>query len=392
MLFRRFVGDPVQFGLAGLNLFDVPLGFALAALGVYLITVVQSGYSLGLEIENRWLHAQNKQLRADLATAETNLRGAQSEAKELKDRTLLLQIQLAGEVRKRKEAEQLANLAWSAEKDGALSSAQKEQLNALNTEVERLNSGLTALGIRASYWPRFSENNAVATYEIYRRDDEDEALTPRGAGLILFATEQYDYGLSEKLKSGLAKLICDAATSAVKKNIAPISTGVQHPEFGKYEGNEDIVQVLTDFVFLMMKIKLLSANSLVVVRGYADAPQASWTHPLDQARTKMSLYEVDGGSADYTGDALDFRPKTSMVKVGRPETNYSQYGNEDLPNLRAGATAELISTLLDACPVPAGLGAAGEISVEPLQGLVYPDKDKDDQKARVHLLIYLKNS
>ena len=65
------------------------------------------------------------------------------------------------------------------------------------------------------------------------------------------------------------------------------------------------------------------------------------------------MHEAATPNTKFADYALDFKRDLSHVILGRPQTNFAQYGNQDLPNLRGEATARLVTVLLQAAHRPA---------------------------------------
>ena len=396
MLWKRIRGEPVDMEWLG---FKVRAGaeFALVALGVAGLVFLERSYSENLESNNARLTEQNDRFQKDLDAAvaaksdlASQLGNAQEKLNEEIKRTAALESDVHDEHEKALQAQALASDVMLLENRLSLSPAQQAELDKLNNDFEKLNNEPTSLRIRAAYWPRLSGRKAVATYEIYNKDFEDDATSPRGAGLIQFASEQYGHDFTARLKSDLAKFICEAATSAIINNISPRDAILRNPDLRDIGNNSEQVQVLTDLTYLMMKIKFLVADSRILVRGYADGQAGPWSHPLDPNWTKLTLHEIDPSPDQVSVDGLNFKAELSTVMIGRPEQNYTVYANEDLPNLRASATTQMISPLVETCPPPAGLGSPGQISVEALEGKVFPDHNKNDRRAHLDLLVFLK--
>jgi hypothetical protein len=54
-------------------------------------------------------------------------------------------------------------------------------------------------------------------------------------------------------------------------------------------------------------------------------------------------------------NALTFQQKPTPKPLGREDKGAVTYGNDDLPNLRAAATADLLALITDTAPRPARL-------------------------------------
>jgi hypothetical protein len=408
---KRWEGHPVRIEWRGIKL-DSPFGFAFAALGVVGIYLILGAYNQRLQNDLDSATVDKSNLQSKLDESQSKLNDAQGKLSDEARRADELQNKLIDEQENRQRAEKsaseakhLATVAWRLNNKISLSLDQQKELDNLNGKIDELNNAPTFLRIKAAYWPRISGLNAVATYEIYDKDFEGEADDFRGAALLQFASEQYGRIISDNVKSSLAGFICEAVTIAINDNISPRDAVSRVPELRDL-ANAEYINVLADYTYLMTKVKLLAAESLIVVEGYADSQRATWQHPLDKTRTKITLHEHDTSASDDNVDDLIFKSGLSTIPVGRPnmknpqtdmnnpqpDINDPQYGNEDLPNLRGGTTAILISTLVETCPPSTSLGVAGKMTVQILAGKVFPDRNKNDRKARVHLLIFLKHS
>jgi hypothetical protein len=303
--------------------------------------------------------------------------------------------QLADETGQRREAHRQARAAWLTADLLGLSDRQREEFNNIQKGVLALNEGLSALRISEAHWPRLEGKKAVATFEIYQKAFEADQMRPRGAGLFVFESEKYsvkgDYQgrIAEELRTKIASLICEAARRAIVENV-PLPNAVRNmPPIREYDVDPEFLNQLTELQYLQMRIKLLAGSAIVLVRGYADGEQGPWERKLDPpSRAIVRLHENTKPTPDEY--ALNFRPELTSVQIGRPETKNTTYINKDLPNLRGAEAASIINALVGSCPAPTAGLSAGTVTAEVLEGQVYPDHSEIDRKARVHLLVFLK--
>ncbi len=141
--------------------------------------------------------ADSKRLASQLAEMTTAHDGAVARATTLdqdlsaeRERSSALIAELSAESAKRSEAEERAKRAWLVTEEFTLSEAQREELDRVRAGIARLNSELTLIQIQPTPWPIISGLDAVATFEIYRKDFASDASSPRGAGLFLFDSER----------------------------------------------------------------------------------------------------------------------------------------------------------------------------------------------------------
>jgi hypothetical protein len=138
-----------------------------------------------------------------------------------------------------------------------------------------------------------------------------------------------------------------------------------------------------------MRLKMLAAESLILVRGYADGEQNHFELTLDPKLKEVDVHENADPNKTPVDFALEFKPGLTHVFIGRPSTQYAKYGNVDLPNLRAEVTRDIVFKLVNTCRPPTNL-PVGKIGVEMLDGQVYEGKSAPDRKSRVHLLVFLR--
>jgi hypothetical protein len=337
------------------------------------------------------------QTRAELMRTQRRLTDEAARANDLSDRNATLTKWLAKEETERREAQRQALAAWQTVDRVQLSEKQRIEFDGIQRGVLELNDALTRVKIAPAYWPRIEGKNAVATYEIFQKAFEADQARPRGAGLFDFDVQRYtirgDYQgrLAEELRNQISALICEAARRAIVESVSlPVAINNMPPIRG-YEVDKELIATLTELQYLRMRLQIMAANALVLVRGYADGEQGPWRQTLDSSRaTTVSLHENAKPNAKEIEYSLTFRPDLTQVAIGQSGPRGTTYGNDDLPNLRGQETSEIISALVGTCPQTIPNTAAGMIPVEVLQGRVYPQHSEIDRKARVHLLVFLK--
>ena len=150
---------------------------------------------------------------------------------------------------------------------------------------------------------------------------------------------------------------------------------------------------------------MLAGDTLVLVRGYADGEQGPWRQKLRSDTRSIEVHaniDPDPARSEYL---MTFQSTQSRVELGHMETASSAlcgnwtasnaqtcatYGNTDLPNLRADHIANLLSILIQGCPLPGTDVSTGPTKVEVLDGTVYPQHSPKDRKTRVYVVAYLK--
>lgn len=379
-----------------------PVGIGVFLAGLAALVAIVWVYSKGVESENAMLTGQRDkaETRADEAekakgAQAIELDKARDEIQDQKKNSDQLARRLAEEIAARRDAEGFAKATWQNNNENALSPDQRAQLDRYNKGIDAFNADLTVLRIRPSPWPVIVGRKAIATYEVYRKDFDQDAVRPRGAGLFNFASEQFTLegesakGLTEELSSRLAQLICDASMAAIVNGVSPREAFARIPLLAQYESDGQRVTEVAELKYVMMRLQLLAADSLVLVRGYADGEDGPWEHPLNPAFKDVDLRENAFPERKPEEYALEFKPEPlSHIVLGRP-TTYTTYGNVDLPNLRGEATQRIISALIQSCPPPANR-QVGKIDVQVLEGRVYEAKSRVDRKSRVFLVIFLK--
>ena len=397
-----FQGENTDWDLAGYRVAKVPVGVGVFVAGLAAFVGLAWIYSKGVEAENDRLTAEIKKTNSELdqtkkdrdakdaalATSAQALMAAQQSIAELNAR-------FAGAEAERREAQAFASETLIATDRESFSPAQRAELDRYRQGVDALNKDLNVLRVRVAAWPRLDGRKTLATLEIYRRDFDVDSTLPRGAGLFEFKTESFALeneappGLTELLAANIGKLICDAALTAISTNVSPQQAFSRIPGLSKYEGDASRVLEAADLKYALMRLQLLAADSLVLVRGYADGEDGPWTKPLDPSLRHVQAHESIAPNTRLIDYAMTFKPDLSQVDLGRPELNFSVYGNADLPDLRGEATARIVSTLVESCSLPPNLNP-GNIGVEMLDGRVYDGKSTRDRKARVYLLVTLK--
>ena len=438
LLLRTITGAPVRLGGEG------PVGFVLVVAGAASVYFLSSYYAPRIEADNGRLNLENTQLKKDLEDTtrqrddfETALRGEKDRTdsvavdlrvlraeKELVERDLsttrdglsrtrneLVEAQaqlstesaradttdkqLADETGQRLEAQQQARVAWLTADLLGLNDRQRAEFNNIQKGVLALNESLSALRISETHWPRLEGKKAVATFEIYQKAFEANLMDPRGAGLFVFESEKYSLKgdsrgrIAEALRTKIASLICEAARRAIVEDVALPDIVKGMPPIKEYNVDPEILSQLVELQYLQMRIKLLAGNATVLVRGYADGEQGFAERRLDpSSRAIVKLHENTKRTPDEY--ALNFRPEITSVQIGRPNTKNPTYVSKDLPNLRGAEVASIINALVGSCSAPTAGPPAGTVTAEVLEGQVFPGHGVIDRKARVHLLVFLK--
>ncbi len=438
LLLRSITGAPARLGVEG------PVGFVLVVAGAASVYFLSSFYAPRVEAENGRLNSENTQLKKDLEDTkhqrdgfDAALRGEKGRTdglaadlrvlkaeKEQVERDLsmtrdglsrtrneLAQTQaqlstessransvtkqLADETGQRREAQRQARVAWLTADLLGLNDRQRAEFNNIQKGVLALNESLSALRISEAHWPRLEGKKAVATFEIYQKAFEADLMRPRGAGLFVFESEKYSLKgdhrgrIAEEMRTKIASLICEAARRAIAENV-PLPDAVRNmPPIKEYDLDPELLSQLAELQYLQMRIKLLAGNATVLVRGYADGERGSGERKLDPpSRAIVKLHENTKRTPDeYT---LNFRPELTSIQIGRPKAKSPTYTNSDLPNLRGAEAASIINALVGSCSAPTAGPPAGTVTAEVLEGQVSPDHSEIDRKARVHLLVFLK--
>ena len=441
LLFRSITGAPARLGVEG------PVAVVLVVVGAASVYFLSSFYAPKIEAENQRLSDESTQLKKEVADTrqqrdgfEASLRDEKGRAgglavdfralkaeKEQVDRNLsaaeaglsrtrseLAQTQaqfsaesaranatvkqLADETGQRREAQRQARTAWLAANLSGLSDRQRAEFTSIQKGVLALNDSLSALKISEAPWPRLEGKKAVATFEIHQKAFEPDLVRPRGAGLFVFNSEKYTLKgdsrgrIAEELRTRIAGPICDAGRRAVLENV-PLPNSVKSmPPIKEYNVDPEVLSQLVELQYLQMRIRQLAANATVsptvLVRGYADGDQGAGERRLDpSSRAIIKLHENTNRTPDEY--ALTFRPDLTSVQIGRPNVRNPTYASKDLPNLRGAEAASIINALIGSCSPTPGPPASA-LTAEVLEGQVSSDPGEVDRKARVHLLVFLK--
>jgi hypothetical protein len=405
LVYREIKGT-AKIALPGGTKIDAPVGIVVFLCGLGALAWI---FSKGLEADTTQLKAELERYKAELASTKTELSTTKSEkaaeetrretaetnADNEKRRADQLDTRLTSETTERQQAEEFARNTWLVNDRLALSPAQRAELDRYKDGVLAINKDLTFLKVQQTSWPTLSGRKAVAIFEVYRKDFEGDASRPRGAGLFEFKLKLYRIegdswrGMTEELARGIAKTICETATRAIVDGVSPRDAFARIPSLAGYDGNAQRIQEVAELQYVRMRLQMLAVDSLVLVRGYADGEQGPWQESLDPKFKNIEVHDranPNAAPADYAKE-FEFKPQLTNGVLGRPP-NHAQYGNADLPNLRAEETANIVSSLVKSCSPPTNVPS--KIGVEILDGRVYQGKSAPDRKSRVHLLVFLK--
>jgi len=254
------------------------------------------------------------------------------------------------------------------------------------------------LRICVAHFPRIENRKAVATFEIYRKAFEPDQNRPRGAGLFNFNSREYEIrmisgnqeGIPDKLKSEFIDVICGAARRAAINQISLSGAIDSIAPLKGYDINRPVVAQLTEFTYIQMRLRMMAAEVLVLVRGYADGELSPWQEPLKKPFSNILVHENIDPNSPEGENGLVFWEQQTPISIGQVEENRTTTcDNMDLPNLRAAEAAAILKTLVD-CSGQTPNTDVGSIAVEILEGRVYPEHNEVDRTARVHLLVSLK--
>lgn len=364
-----------------------------------LANEIRAGTTEKKEAEAKLASAQDAlaQAKANLTQTEQNLATTKEQVNDLSATNDELSKQLGDQTSQRKEAQQEALHAWQVADRISLTPAQQAEFNEIDKGVLDLNKGLTYLRIATAYWPRIAGKKAVATYEIYQKAFEADQKRPRGAGLFDFNSEEYkikgDYNgrLAQVLQTQASALICEAARRAIVEGVLPSDAIRNMPPIRDYDMNSQLLATLGEFQYLRMRLQIMAGRAVILTRGYADGERTGWSQKLDPSFATVQLHENATPDAQPIEYALTFRPELTQVAIGKASTNGPIYGNTDLPNLRGEMAARIISLLVDDCPLNVPNFSPDTIPVQILEGQVYAQHSEIDRKARLHLLVFLKD-
>jgi hypothetical protein len=280
-----------------------------------------------------------------------------------------------------------------------LSKQQQAEFDTLENGIGEVNQHLTWLRIGIAYWPRIEGRNAVATFEIHRQAFENDQTSARGAGLFDFPSTEYKIrlisgnqeGIPVKLENEIIGSICEAAKSAALNEIRLDEAISKILTLTGYDLNRQVIAQLTEFTYVAMRLQLMAAEALVLVRGYADGQMAPWSNPVNNSLTSIRVHENMTPDAPEDNGGLNFRKELTSVAIGQEANGHTSYTNVDLPNLRAQEVWKKLTDVVH-CPQPTPNTSVGTLAVETLQGRVYPEHKKEDRRVRVHLLVFLKSS
>jgi regulator of replication initiation timing len=384
---------------------DAPAGSGLIAVALFVIAY---SYSMNtrLSAEKKGIEDNLAKTQTDLASTkndlkliEESLEQQKAETKHLESENAELEKKLANEQTERRDAEKQMIAAWKTVDQVQLTHTQKEEFDRLKDGVLKLNEKLTMLRISVAHFPRIENRKAMATFEIYRKAFEPDQNRPRGAGLFNFNSREYEIrmisgnqeGIPDKLKSEFIDVICEAARRAAINQISLSGAIDSIAPLKGYDINRPVVAQLTEFTYIQMRLRMMAAEVLVLVRGYADGELSPWQEPLKKPFSNILVHENIDPNSPEGENGLVFREQQTPISIGQVEENRTRTcDNKDLPNLRGAEAAAILKTLVD-CSGQTPNTDVGSIAVEILEGRVYPEHNEVDRTARVHLLVSLKS-
>jgi hypothetical protein len=402
IVLARVSSERAVFKIHGVEL-DTPIGSALIAVALFVIAYSYSMYTR-LTAEEKDTEDKLTKTQTDLASTKNDLNLTQEsleqqkvQTKHLENENTDLNKKLANEQAERRDAEKQMMAALKTVDQVQLTRTQKEEFDRLQDGVLKLNEKLTMLRICTAHFPRIEGRKAVATFEIYRKAFEPDQNRPRGAGLFNFNSREYEIrmitgnqGIPDKLKSEFIDVICEAARRAAIDQISLSGAIDSIAQLKGYDMNRPVLAQLTEFTYIQMRLRMMAAEALVLVRGYADGELSPWREPLKRPFGNIMVHENMDPDSPEGENGLVFREQQTPISIGRVEKNHAiTYDNKDLPNLRAAETVSILKTLVD-CSGPTPNTSIDSIAVEILEGRAYPEPNEVDRKARVHLLVFLK--
>jgi hypothetical protein len=284
---------------------DAPAGSGLIAVALFVIAYSYS-MTTRLSAEKKGIEDNLAKTQTDLASTkndlkliEESLEQQKAETKHLESKNAELEKKLANEQTERRDAEKQMMAAWKTVDQVQLTHTQKEEFDRLKDGVLKLNEKLTMLRISVAHFPRIENRKAVATFEIYRKAFEPDQNRPRGAGLFNFNSREYEIrmisgnqeGIPDKLKSEFIDVICEAARRAAINQISLSGAIDSIAPLKGYDINRPVVAQLTEFTYIQMRLRMMAAEVLVLVRGYADGELSPWQEPLKKPFSNILVHE-----------------------------------------------------------------------------------------------------
>jgi|HubBroStandDraft_6_1064221.scaffolds.fasta_scaffold44121_1 hypothetical protein len=389
-----------------------PVPFVLVVVAAVGLWGLWNTYSPTLEKENERLEKAKKEIEQDLAAARAELK---KDGAELENTKELLQQEKAERSQLGIESENLKNqlanaqeevnkqrertrAAWDTIQEHWMTDDEKKALNDLKQNVEAVNKDLpnefrvvaTPLG------PRIDGRKSFVTFEVRRTAFERDSPPARGAGLFRFASTQYTirigYGkeeISEAQRIQIIQKICEQAASAAV-NKAPLGEiiralpGTLKATAANLDFDLEFLSDLAAFRYVVMRLQLMRVNPIVLVRGSADGEKAAWHQRLDRPY-EIKLHNETTPKRDSADDGLTFEQGESSITIGEDGT----YANKDLPDLRANWIWNNLKDVLD-CQQATPDISVSSVRFWILEGREYSHLDQNDRKARVYLLMFLK--
>ena len=350
-----------------------------------------------LQNEVEGLRAQAEKLRRQIGSLEADNRNGLSEIESLNSEINRktneisdLEQQISVVLDERNSALLLADTL-------RLSPAEKRRLDDIVESFEKIGNGLTYLSVQRVPFPRFEQDVPVAVFEVYSKDFEEDRYDIRGAGLLSFNSESFDiegdyaHELLATLSGDLGQAVCDTATRIIAGEVG-LSEAIQRiPEIAKYDADSDLIRKIAELQFLTLRVKTLSVETLMLVRAYADGEDGPWKHSLQGGQVQMDVFRNAIPEQRFEDAALIFERNPNRIIVGDVTAAGAVYGNEDLPNLRALTTQEIVEVLVDGCSVSEG-ATVGDVSSGILDGYVYPAKNEIDRKSRLFVMVRLRDN
>jgi len=323
---------------------DAPAGSGLIAVALFVIAY---SYSMNtrLSAEKKGIEDNLAKTQTDLASTkndlkliEESLEQQKAETKHLESENAELEKKLANEQTERRDAEKQMMAAWKTVDQVQLTHTQKEEFDRLKDGVLKLNEKLTMLRISVAHFPRIENRKAMATFEIYRKAFEPDQNRPRGAGLFNFNSREYEIrmisgnqeGIPDKLKSEFIDVICGAARRAAINQISLSGAIDSIAPLKGYDINRPVVAELTEFTYIQMRLRMMAAEVLVLVRGYADGELSPWQEPLKKPFSNILVHENIDPNSPEGENGLVFREQTDAdlhrSGGGKPRDDVRQQG------------------------------------------------------------------
>ncbi|NEJ94348.1 tetraspanin family protein [Rhizobium ruizarguesonis] len=230
-----------------------------------------------------------------------------------------------------------------------MTDAEVAEFERLQADLTTLNNGLATIELQKAADLIIEGRDRSVTFIIVRKD-QSEARPPR---LALFDFEPKKVvpaspngqTIPEEFLQLLADNVCRAADRAITANVNFWQALMEFaPALAEAKGNPAVAQ-LAELAYVKLLVQRRYGAAEVLLIGYADSSDGAWREPLDAAFSHVDVYPLK----DKTASEFVFKGQKSSIEVGSGSGTSRQYGNPDLPVLRAAVVSSYLNRVIEPC-------------------------------------------